>query len=150
MGATHPEHLRQAVLEHRADLGIALDGDGDRLVMADRAGRLYDGDQLLYVIAMDYRRRGALAGGVVGTLMSNLGFEQALARAGVALERAPVGDRYVLERMNEKGWLLGGENSGPSALPRQAHDRRRHRRGAGRAARAQRPRGTRWRKRRRR
>ncbi len=112
VGATHPEHLRQAVLEHGADLGVALDGDGDRLVMADSAGSLYDGDQLLYVIAMDYRRRGALAGGVVGTLMSNLGFEQALTRAGVALERAPVGDRYVLERMNEKGWLLGGENSG--------------------------------------
>ncbi len=112
VGATHPEHLRQAVLEHGADLGIGLDGDGDRLVMADSAGNLYDGDQLLYVIAMDYRHRGALSGGVVGTLMSNLGFEQALARAGVALERAPVGDRYVLERMNEKGWLLGGENSG--------------------------------------
>ena len=112
VGATHPEHLRQAVLEHRADLGIALDGDGDRLVMADREGRLYDGDQLLYVIAMDYRRAARLAGGVVGTLMSNLGFEQALTRAGVALERAAVGDRYVLERMNEKGWQLGGENSG--------------------------------------
>ena len=112
VGTTHPEHLRQAVLEHGADLGIGLDGDGDRLVMADSVGNLYDGDQLLYVIAMDYRHRGALAGGVVGTLMSNLGFEQALARAGVALERAPVGDRYVLERMNEKGWLLGGENSG--------------------------------------
>jgi len=112
VGATHPEHLRQAVLEHRADLGIALDGDGDRLVMADREGRLYDGDQLLYVIAMDYRARGALSGGVVGTQMSNLGFEQALTRAGIALERAAVGDRYVLERMNEKGWQLGGENSG--------------------------------------
>ena len=112
VGAMHPEHLRQAVLEHGADLGIGLDGDGDRLVMADSEGSLYDGDQLLYVIAMDYQRRGALAGGVVGTLMSNLGFEQALTRAGVALERAPVGDRYVLERMNEKGWLLGGENSG--------------------------------------
>ena len=112
VGATQPEHLRKAVLEHRADLGIALDGDGDRLVMADGDGRLYDGDQLLYVIAMDYRTRGALSGGVVGTQMSNLGFEQALARAGVALERAAVGDRYVLEKMNEKGWQLGGENSG--------------------------------------
>jgi len=112
VGATHPEHLRQAVLEHRADVGIALDGDGDRLVMADSEGRLYDGDQLLYVIAADYLARGALGGGVVGTLMSNLGFEQALGRAGITLERAPVGDRYVLERMNEKGWLLGGENSG--------------------------------------
>ncbi|HYQ99032.1 MAG TPA: phosphoglucosamine mutase [Casimicrobiaceae bacterium] len=113
VGATHPEHLRQAVLEHRADLGIALDGDGDRLLMADGEGRLYDGDQLLYVIAADYLARGALGGGgVVGTLMSNLGFEQALARAGIALERAPVGDRYVLERMIEKKWQLGGENSG--------------------------------------
>jgi phosphoglucosamine mutase len=112
VGAMHPEHLRQAVREHDADLGVALDGDGDRLLMADREGRLYDGDQLLYVIAMDYRQRGALAGGVVGTVMSNLGFEQALARAGIALERAPVGDRYVLERMNDKAWLLGGENSG--------------------------------------
>ena len=112
VGATHPEHLRQAVLEHRADVGIALDGDGDRLLMADSEGRLYDGDQLLYVIAADYLARGALGGGVVGTLMSNLGFEQALGRAGITLERAAVGDRYVLERMNEKGWLLGGENSG--------------------------------------
>jgi phosphoglucosamine mutase len=112
VGATHPEHLREAVLEHRADLGIALDGDGDRLLMADGEGNLYDGDQLLYVVAMDYRRRGALSGGIVGTLMSNLGFERALSREGIVLERAPVGDRYVLERMIEKGWQLGGENSG--------------------------------------
>ena len=113
VGATHPEHLRQAVLEHRADVGIALDGDGDRLLMADAEGRLYDGDQLLYVIAADYLARGTLGGGgVVGTLMSNLGFEHALGRAGITLERAPVGDRYVLERMTEKGWTLGGENSG--------------------------------------
>jgi phosphoglucosamine mutase len=113
VGATHPEHLRQAVIEHGADLGIALDGDGDRLLMADRDGCIYDGDQLLYVIAMDYRRRGALAAaGIVGTLMSNLGLEQALGREGIALERAPVGDRYVLERMIEKRWQLGGENSG--------------------------------------
>ena len=112
VGATHPEHLRKAVLEYHADIGIALDGDGDRLVMADSEGRLYDGDQLLYVIVKDYQLRGALAGGVVGTLMTNLGFEQALAKAGVALERAAVGDRYVLERMIEKGWQLGGENSG--------------------------------------
>jgi len=112
VGATHPETLRRAVLEHRADIGIALDGDGDRLVMVDSAGRIYDGDLLVYVIALDYRRRGALAGGVVGTLMSNLGLEQALARDGIPLERAAVGDRYVLERMNAKGWQLGGENSG--------------------------------------
>ena len=111
-GATQPEALRRAVTEHRADIGIALDGDGDRLVMVDRDGRVYDGDHLLYVIALDYRRRGVLAGGVVGTLMSNLGLEQALASEGIALERAAVGDRYVLERMNAKGWQVGGENSG--------------------------------------
>ena len=112
VGATHPDNLRRAVVEHKADLGIALDGDGDRLLMVDRDGRAYDGDQLLYVIAMDYRRRGALVGGVIGTLMTNLGFEKALAAQGIVLERARVGDRYVLERLSEKGWLLGGENSG--------------------------------------
>ena len=112
VGATHPAHLAGLVLKHGADLGIALDGDGDRLVMADAAGNLYDGDQLLYVIAMDAKRRGALRGGVVGTQMSNLGFEQALARANVPLQRAKVGDRYVLERLAELGWSLGGENSG--------------------------------------
>ena len=111
-GATHPETLKRAVVEHHADIGIALDGDGDRLLMVDCDGRGYDGDQLLYVIALDYRRRGALEGGVVGTLMTNLGFEQALAREGIALERAAVGDRYVLERMQANGWQLGGENSG--------------------------------------
>ncbi|MCC7216975.1 MAG: phosphoglucosamine mutase [Burkholderiales bacterium] len=111
-GATHPRFLADQVREHGADVGIALDGDGDRLVMADREGRLYDGDQLLYVIAADYRRRRIANEGVVGTAMSNLGFEQALARAGIALARAKVGDRYVLEQMQAKGWLLGGENSG--------------------------------------
>jgi phosphoglucosamine mutase len=111
-GAVHPQRLQQAVVEHGAQLGIALDGDGDRLVVADQQGRLYDGDQLLYVIALDYRRRGARFGGVVGTLMTNLGLEQALAREGIALERAAVGDRYVLERMSAKGWQVGGENSG--------------------------------------
>jgi phosphoglucosamine mutase len=82
-GATNPEALKRAVVEHHADLGIGLDGDGDRLVMVDSEGRAYDGDQLLYVIALDYRRRGALFGGIVGTLMTNLGFEQALAREGI-------------------------------------------------------------------
>ena len=112
VGATHPRYLQAAVLEHRADLGIALDGDGDRLVMVDAEGRAYDGDQLLYVIALDYWRRGAVAGGIVGTLMSNLGFEQALNRRGIEFARAPVGDRYVLELMLQKKWMLGGENSG--------------------------------------
>ncbi len=112
VGATHPRHLAEQVKVHRADFGVALDGDGDRLVMADSGGAVYDGDQLLYVIACDYRRRAALSGGVVGTLMSNLGFEQALAREGITLARAAVGDRYVLEQLIERGWQLGGENSG--------------------------------------
>jgi phosphoglucosamine mutase len=111
-GATHPQFLASQVREHRAQLGIALDGDGDRLLMVDDEGRAYDGDQLLYVIAMDYHRRGVRTGGVVGTLMTNLGFEQALASGGLPLLRARVGDRYVLEKMVENGWLLGGENSG--------------------------------------
>ncbi|MDA8258214.1 MAG: phosphoglucosamine mutase [Betaproteobacteria bacterium] len=111
VGATAPAALRAAVLEHRADCGIALDGDGDRLVMVDAAGNLYDGDQLLYVIARQ-RARQQTVSGVAGTLMSNLGFEHALARLDIALGRAKVGDRYVLEMMQDKGWLLGGENSG--------------------------------------
>ncbi len=112
VGAMAPSHLVEKVLAHRADLGVALDGDGDRLIMVDRQGRIYDGDELLYVIARDYQHRGVPFGGVVGTQMSNLGFEQALSRGGIALERAKVGDRYVLERMVEKSWRLGGENSG--------------------------------------
>ena len=112
VGATHPSFLAEQVRAHGADYGIALDGDGDRLVMADHEGRLYDGDELLYVIARDYQRRGVLTGGVVGTLMSNLGFEQALSRMGIRLLRAKVGDRYVLEQLIERRWHLGGENSG--------------------------------------
>ena len=112
VGTMHPQHLREAVVREGADLGLALDGDGDRLLMVDGKGVAYDGDQLLYVIALDYWRRGAMAGGVVVTQMSNLGFEQALAKRGIPLERTPVGDRYVLEKMLEKKWLLGGENSG--------------------------------------
>lgn len=108
VGATQPKFLQEQVVRHHADLGIALDGDADRVIMADATGRLYDGDQLLYIIA---RQRPGLAG-IVGTLMSNLGFEQALQRLGIAFARAKVGDRYVLELMQEKGWLLGGENSG--------------------------------------
>ena len=112
VGATNPGRLADKVRESAADYGVALDGDGDRLVMVDRNGVVYDGDQLLYVIARDYQRRGALSGGVVGTLMSNLGFEQALATAGIALDRAKVGDRYVLEQLVARRWQLGGENSG--------------------------------------
>jgi phosphoglucosamine mutase len=111
VGATAPAALRRTVLETQADCGIALDGDGDRLVMVDAAGTLYDGDQLLYVIAR-HRAQNQPVPGVAGTLMSNLGFEHALSRLGIALGRARVGDRYVLEMMQEKGWLFGGENSG--------------------------------------
>ena len=112
VGATNAKHLKAAVLAHQADIGIALNGDGDRLLMVDRDGRVFDGDQLLYVIAMDYRRRKVLTGGVVGTLMTNLGLELALAREGVTLDRAAVGDRYVLEKLRERRWQIGGENSG--------------------------------------
>jgi phosphoglucosamine mutase len=111
VGATAPAALRRAVLETHADCGIGLDGDGDRLVMVDAAGALYDGDQLLYVIAR-HRARSQAVPGVAGTLMSNLGFEHALGRLGITLGRARVGDRYVLEMMQDKGWLFGGENSG--------------------------------------
>jgi phosphoglucosamine mutase len=111
-GATHPEALVAAVKAHQAHLGIAFDGDGDRLVMVDHVGRLYDGDQLLYVIARFRHEREKLKGGVVGTLMTNLGMEQALAGMGIPFARAAVGDRYVLEKLVEKGWQLGGENSG--------------------------------------
>ncbi|MDX5363689.1 MAG: phosphoglucosamine mutase [Pseudazoarcus pumilus] len=111
VGATQPEHLRQAVLAHQADLGIALDGDADRVIMCDADGELYDGDRLLYVIAAARHRSGRLDG-VVGTQMSNLGLEHAIARLGVAFDRARVGDRYVLELLQERGWKLGGESSG--------------------------------------
>lgn len=111
VGSTYPDNLRQEVLKHQADLGISLDGDGDRLIMADRNGELYDGDKLLYVIARG-RSLKCKVEGVVGTLMTNLGLEHALAHHGIALTRAKVGDRYVLEQLHEQGWKLGGENSG--------------------------------------
>ncbi len=111
VGATRPENLRNAVLVQGADLGIALDGDADRLIMVDHRGEIYDGDKLLYVIACARHAEGRLDG-VVGTLMSNLGFEHAIARLGSPFARAKVGDRYVLEQLHERGWKLGGENSG--------------------------------------
>jgi phosphoglucosamine mutase len=111
-GATKPGYVARQVMETGADLGIALDGDGDRLMMADAQGNVFDGDQLLYVIARHRRRGGNLHGGVVGTLMTNFGTELALGRLGVPFARAAVGDRYVLEMLTEKGWVLGGENSG--------------------------------------
>ena len=110
-GATAPQALVQAVLANGADLGIALDGDADRIQMADAHGNLYDGDQLLYAIVRS-RARLAPVKGVAGTLMTNLALEHALSRMGVPFGRAAVGDRYVVEMLNEKGWLYGGENSG--------------------------------------
>lgn len=111
-GATHTAALSAAVKEHQADIGIALDGDGDRLMMADRGGRIFDGDQLVYVIARHRVESGVMKGGVAGTLMTNLGMELALGRLGLPFGRAKVGDRYVLELLQENGWQLGGETSG--------------------------------------
>ena len=111
-GATAPENLRKAVVGQHADIGIALDGDGDRLIMADAAGKLYDGDQLLYIIAKHRQANGRMQGGVVGTLMTNLAFEHAMRKLGIPFKRANVGDRYVMEVLQQEGWQLGGENSG--------------------------------------
>ena len=112
VGSTHPQALQKSVLEHKADLGIAFDGDGDRVMMVDAGGNLLDGDQLLYIIALGLYAKGKLKGGVAGTLMTNLALEQALAKHQIPFARAKVGDRYVLELLNEKNWKLGGENSG--------------------------------------
>ena len=112
VGSTHMESLSRAVLEKQADLGIAFDGDGDRVLMVDRDGSEVDGDELLYVIAAQRHAAGTLKGGVVGTLMTNLGVELALREQGIDFERAKVGDRYVMERLIDRGWLLGGEGSG--------------------------------------
>ena len=111
-GATSPAALIQAVAEQRADYGIALDGDADRLLMVDAKGRLYNGDELLYVLVADYLAQGQSVPGAVGTLMTNMAVEIALRERGVDLVRAKVGDRYVLEELGARGWLLGGEGSG--------------------------------------
>jgi len=111
VGATHTESLQRAVLEHKADIGIALDGDADRLMMCDADGRLFNGDELLYLIVRERTRHRHVAG-AVGTLMSNFGLEQAFQRLGVNFARAKVGDRYVLETLQQRGWLYGGESSG--------------------------------------
>lgn len=111
-GSTHPESLCKAVVAHGADLGIAFDGDGDRVIMVDASGALLDGDQLLYILAMHRHAEKSLKGGVVGTLMTNLALEHALAAANIPFTRAKVGDRYVLEQLQTLGWEIGGENSG--------------------------------------
>jgi len=111
-GATAPDALIAKVKEVGADLGIALDGDADRLQMVDASGRLFNGDELLYVLAKDRIGRGQVIGGVVGTLMTNLAVENAIKGLGIGFERANVGDRYVLELLKQKGWIIGGEGSG--------------------------------------
>ncbi len=112
VGSTHPEALQKAVVAQQADLGIAFDGDGDRVLMVDAKGQLLDGDQLLYIIALGLYATGKLKGGVAGTLMTNLALEHALKKHQIPFGRANVGDRYVLELLKEKNWKLGGENSG--------------------------------------
>ncbi len=111
VGATHPETLVAAVAAQGADLGVALDGDADRLQMVDASGRLFNGDELLYAIVRDRARTQPIQG-VVGTLMTNFGFERRMRELGIPFERAKVGDRYVLEVLRQRGWLYGGESSG--------------------------------------
>lgn len=112
VGATHPQALVESVRAHQADYGVALDGDADRLQMVDAQGRLYNGDELLYLMAMDRLARDEVIPGVVGTLMTNLAVELALNKRGIEMVRAKVGDRYVLEELHRRGWILGGEGSG--------------------------------------
>jgi len=112
VGSTHPKTIKEATLKQKADIGIAFDGDGDRVVMIDHLGNIIDGDQLLLVITRALKEKNQLKGGVVGTLMTNMAIEKALYDLGVEFVRTQVGDRYVLEALLEKGWLIGGENSG--------------------------------------
>jgi len=111
-GATSMDMVSKAVIEHNADLGIALDGDGDRLMMVDNSGYVIDGDEAIYIIACNDLKSGTLTGGVVGTLMSNMGLELALESLDIPFARSNVGDRYVMQLLREKGWQLGAENSG--------------------------------------
>ena len=112
VGATSMKAVTESVLRNKADLGFALDGDGDRIMLVDHKGNVIDGDQIVYIIARDALKRGRLQGGVVGTVMSNLGLEVALGALGVPFLRSNVGDRYVMELLKKKGWTIGGEGSG--------------------------------------
>ncbi|WP_394204775.1 phosphoglucosamine mutase [Shewanella waksmanii] len=112
VGATSMGKIRETVISTKADLGIALDGDGDRIMMVNRHGKVIDGDEILYILACDAQKRGVLKGGVVGTQMSNLGLELALQQRDIPFLRSKVGDRYVMELLKENGWRIGGENSG--------------------------------------
>lgn len=111
-GATHTDLVQKTVVEQKADLGIAYDGDGDRVMMVDHTGRVIDGDEIVYIIARAAKAQNKLHGGVVGTLMSNLGLELALKQLDIPFARSAVGDRYVMELLREKNWRIGGENSG--------------------------------------
>jgi phosphoglucosamine mutase len=111
-GSTHPEVIKEAVIKHRADYGISLDGDGDRVILVDEKGNLLDGDDLLYILAFSNPNRTGEWSGVVGTQMSNLGLEQGIQKLGYKFVRADVGDKYVSEMLTKKGWMLGGETSG--------------------------------------
>ena len=112
VGSTHPEALARKVVETGADLGIAFDGDGDRVMLVDKTGYIIDGDEVLFIVARDMQERGVFRGGVVGTLMSNLGLELALKKIRIPFIRSAVGDRYVMEELIDNNWRLGGENSG--------------------------------------
>ncbi|MCF6775540.1 phosphoglucosamine mutase [Thiotrichales bacterium 19X7-9] len=111
-GAVYPQAMIERVLKEKADIGIALDGDADRLILSDSQGRLIDGDEVIYLLAVQAKKSNQLQGGVVGTVMSNFALELALKRVGINFERAKVGDRYVIEKLREKQWRLGGEASG--------------------------------------
>ena len=126
-GSTHLDGLQAAVVEHHADLGIAFDGDGDRVMMVDHTGAVVDGDELLFLIARDLQESGRLQGGVVGTLMSNLGLELALQELHIPFVRAKVGDRYVMAELLARNWMLGGEFGTYRLLP-EHHDGRCHHR----------------------
>ena len=116
-GSTHPATMARAVREYRADIGIALDGDADRVAICDERGQIVDGDQIMAIVAGAWAAEGRLTGGgVVATVMSNLGFERFLGERGLKLERTAVGDRYVMQRMREGGFNLGGEQSGHMIL----------------------------------
>lgn len=112
VGAMYPQNMRSVILEHGADIGISFDGDGDRMMMMDSKGELKNGDHLLFILAKSKLKERRMSGGVVGTLMTNLGLEHALEREGILFERAQVGDRHVMEKLVENGWHLGGESSG--------------------------------------